>query len=87
LENQAKVYIPGYNGNQPAYVADHFATSITAPNRVDLSFNECGGPNYKKMVDYWSANKIKTESINVRFNGGTKIMGKIMGTVIRNGEW
>lgn len=76
---QAKIIIPGYNDSQPTIVGDHFATTITKPNRLDLA---CSSEQWKKVGEYWSKNKLKLDSAS-GYNGGTKIMGKVVGEVLR----
>lgn len=76
---QAKIIIPGYNNSQPTIVGDHFASTITKPNRLDLA---CTAEQWAKVADYWSKNKLKLDSES-GYNGGTKIMGKIVGSVIK----
>lgn len=75
---QAKIIIPGYNNSLAVPVGDHFATTITKPNRLDLACrNYC-----PEMVAYWTANKLKLDSAS-GLNGGSKVMGKIVGDVLR----
>ncbi len=75
---QAKIIIPGYNNSEATPVGDHFASTVTKPNRLDLAcVDYC-----PEMVAYWKKHKLKLDS-GSGLNGGSKVMGKIEGTVIR----
>jgi len=80
VAEQARILIPGYNANNPAIVADHFASTVTKKNRLDLV---CTATKWQDVANYWNKYKLALDSA-AGLNGGTKIMSKIVGTVIRN---
>lgn len=79
VKDQAKIAIPGYNMGKATVIGDHFATTITKPNRLDLA---CSASRYNQMKAYWVKNKLILDT-GKGVNGGAKIMSKVEGTVIR----
>jgi len=80
VERQAKIIIPGYNNSKPTIVGDHFASKVTKANRLDLA---CSTEKWREVSAYWNKNKLILDS-GRGYNGGSKIMGKIEGGVIKN---
>lgn len=69
------IIIPCYNDDKPFLPLDHFATSITKANRLDLAMTGAANDNFVACLQ---KRKIKTESAGGGFNGGTVIKGKIV---------
>ena len=69
------IVIPCYNDDQPFLPLDHFATSVTAPNALDLVMT---GEANSKFLACLEKRKIKTSSASNGHGAATKIKGKIV---------
>lgn len=69
------IIIPCYNNDQPFPATDHYATSITAPNALDLVMT---GEAHSKFQQCLQQRKIKTSPANNGYSPATKIKGKIV---------
>lgn len=69
------IVIPCYNKDQPFLPVDHFATTVTAPNALDLVMT---GEANDKFVQCLQDRKIKTSGGHNGHGGATKIKGKIV---------
>lgn len=72
------IIIPGYNDNKPAPVFDHYATSITEPNSVDLLCRHTPKGCSDQLYWYWDKNKIPHSSGHNGYSSAEKVKGKVV---------
>lgn len=69
------IIIPCYNEDKPFLPVDHYATSITAPNAIDLAMT---GAAHSKFQSCLKKKGVKTSGGHNGFSPATKIKGKIV---------
>lgn len=73
--NGKAIVIPCYNDDQPFLPVDRFATSVTAPNALDLVMT---GAANSRFVDCLRKRKIKTSPASNGHGSATRMKGKIV---------